>query len=242
MNAITNLLNYIDEELLYCAIETISPNQKYSNGSTQQKIAKYNDSIPLRGTVKGKTLAISISAFAVCTIFMIVWAIIALTGNQTLDPYRLDKQEKLLDSFSEINRLYPDVEMAERLSGLNFNEMEVTLYYENNTDWQNSENWFSLIFNGNSGFIDSTGIVESVTLYCLFTGSLEEWKVNAVYEDNTQYAMIGETEVQIAFLEKTECSYAIFEKNGIIYDLRIQFGNSTNIEILAILESLLNNN
>lgn len=239
MNNIVNALNYIDDDLIFTALQTIQTyklNRTVGHGKVS---AKVKPSRRVYGGAKAKVIAISTSALVVCAAF-VIWAIIVLTGNHALDIYRLDKEEKVLTSFNEINEYYPDAVIADKLSDISFNDMQVALYYDNGTDWQNSENWYSLIFDGYGEVVNTEGVTERYTVYCLFTGTIEDWRVDSVYEGNTQYAKIGGVEVQLSYSDRTECSYAIFESNDVIYDVRVQYGNSTGENLFSVLELLLN--
>lgn len=239
MNKIATALNYIDEDLIFAALETVSVCRKTKISGNEKKHTKRKPDYSLQGGVKVKAVALSLSVLGLCAIFA-VWAIIVLAGNHEIDIYRLNKEEKIIGSFAELQEYYPGKQTAERLSVLDLKEMEIALYYDIDTDWQNSENWYSLIFSGYGESVSFDGVLERCTVYCLFTGSLEDWKVNSVYDGNTQYMTIGETEVQLSYSEMTECSYAIFVKDDIVYDVRVQFGNSTTTDLMTILEWLLN--
>lgn len=239
MNNVVNALSYIDDDLVFAALQTAS-NFNLSNSSARNKERLTPKHLPrIQGGVKVKVMAVSASALIVCIAFAI-WAIIALTGNQAIDMYRLDKEEKILDSFTEIQEFYPDTVTANKLSGLNFNEMQIALYYDNDTDWRDSENWYSLIFNGNGEAINVDSVIENYTIYCLFTGTLKDWSVDSVYQENTRDIEINGTTIQLSYSNKIECSYAIFENKGVIYDVRVQFGSTTESDLLSILEYLLN--
>ncbi len=237
MNNIVNALGYIDEDLIFAALQTIR-NFKTTKTSAQSK-AHLKGKSPQRIYGGAKAIVISTSALVVCAAF-VTCAIIVFTGNHALDIYRLDKEERVLTSFSEIKEYYPDSAMADKLSNLSFNDMQVALYYDNGTSWQDSGNWYSLIFDGYGEVVNTGEAIESYTVYCLFSGTLEDWRVDSVYKGNTQYTEIGGVEVQLSYLDITECSYAIFENNGVIYDIRVQFGNSTGEDLLSVLDMLLN--
>ncbi|MCD8372416.1 MAG: hypothetical protein LUD27_03845 [Clostridia bacterium] len=237
MNKISIALNYIDDDLIFAALETTSKFKKVQTSGSRINVEQ-RQSPRLKGSgIKVKAIGGAAAALIACAAFA-VCVVVALTGNEAVDIYRLDKEEKILGSFAEIQEYYPDNEV--NLSALSFNNMQIGLYYENDSDWRNSENWYSLVFSGYGEAVNADNVTESYTVYCLFTGTVDDWKVSMAFDNNTQYLTIGGVEAQTSYLATVECSYAIFEKNGVVYDIRVQSGDTTNEDLMEVLELLLN--
>lgn len=64
--------------------------------------------------------------------------------------------------------------MAWRLNELGFEGKKVELCYTDGKSWQNSDKWYSLIFSGGTGIKKEDGVRQTVTLRCLFTGTLDD--------------------------------------------------------------------
>lgn len=233
MYEIVKALEYIDEDIIFDALQTIGIKKEAQKNNVQ--MIRWKRPTRNQGGAKAKVLAIGSCILAVC-ISIIIWAAIVLTGNQSTDIYCVG-DEKVLDSFSSVQDIYPDEEMANHLSTLKFQSMEISLYYTEGESWENSDNWYSLIFSGRTGAQTEDGTFQTITLMCLFTGTLDDWKVSTV--DSVKDIVVENTEIQLAYNKTTDCRYAFFEKNGVVYDLRIQFANPTEAEQIAILELLL---
>ena len=240
MNKILSALNYIDDELIYCALECININKRKSVVKQKQIKQPKESSLP-KGGVKVKVVAFSVLSLALCAV-IVISAVFLWKGNYAVDQ-RAHGEQKILNSISEVSDYYPDGQMFDRLASLsyiNYYDEGLQLFYDYNTDWQNSENWNSLLLFGTAGNSEKFAII-----YCLFEDSFSYWnKARPVYKDNSQTITIGGTQVQVAYLTEqfgqtnSYKSFAIFEYNNIVYELCIN--NDTTNEIqTAILESLL---
>lgn len=230
MYDIAKALVYLDGDMLADAMQTIGAGERTAEVGFR---AVRRKSPRLRRGAAAKAIAVSVGALAVF-LPLAVWAAVVFTGNEATDIYRVG-DEMAIESFESIRAIYPDAEMAERLGGTEWAEAEISLYYTEGESWQDSENWYSLIFGAGVRLEDGT--LQTVTLMCLFTGTLEDWEVGMA--DYAGRAEIGDTEVRLAYNPTVDCRYALFEKNGIVYDLRMQFASPSESDFAAILGQLL---
>ncbi|MCD8295653.1 MAG: hypothetical protein LUE27_10505 [Clostridia bacterium] len=174
-------------------------------------------------------------------------AIACLTGfvssSINIDPHYTGSSINL-DSFDSIRADYPDADMSdhigvlateEQLNGLDLPYSGLTLYYKQNKAWDNPKYWYSIHLYGVSN-PDDDGIYQQVSLYCMFTGTISEWM--AASADEVSITTVGNTEVTLETNNCTECRYAYFETGNVIYELRVQHGDSA-AKLQTILDILL---
>ncbi len=160
--------------------------------------------------------------------------------SHTTDPHYTGDRIAM-ESFETVKSYYPDTEMAEhidslaaedQLEELNVAYSGISLYYKHNKAWDKPKYWYSLQLHGVS-YPDEEGIYQQISLFCMFTGTIDKWK--ATEADETGSTIIGGTEVTLETNSSTQCCYAYFETNNIIYELRVQYGNNA-----SMLQSVLN--
>lgn len=250
MYKIAQAMQLIDDDLLLDAIYTIGANRRVKSGGATT--VRWKPLSKGKGGAKTKVIAITCCVLAVI-IAVSIWAAVVLTGSQVIDNYRIG-DEKILDSFYTVSDIYPDEEMAERLSIFDnllrdiddkncYENYDVSLYYNEGTDWQDSDNWYSLIFSGYTGEKEYTtegGVIyQHVTLMCLFTGTLDKWEIANSFVKLVKNVVIGGIEVHLRYAKNVSTWYAFFEKNEIVYDLRIQFADPTEEQMIEYLDLLL---
>lgn len=239
MNTVAKALNYLDDELIFSALKSIEVSAALAAGAAPRRRAGVR-APKLRGGAKAA--AISTLAVAMCAVIA-VWAALAFTGNHAEDP-RAHGEQKILSSFEEIAAVYPDSDMAERISSLDFIEHGyegVQLWYDVGGDWTDSGCWNSVVMVGEIAQTE-----QCVILYCLFDGTYDDWAVSReCYRTDAYYLTVGDTEVKIAnqLLAHGETdSYAIFESGGAVYELVMcnYCGNADSGQYQrAILEAML---
>lgn len=221
MNIIADALNFIDDDIAADALKTII-NDKFPKSVTVKYRELRKPAADFHGSRSAKAICITAATFIMCAVIA-VCAIFVITGYNSEDP-RAHGNHKSLSDFNEIYTLYPDKEMAENLSSLEFENLAIDLYYGESgieSDWQNPDDWNSLIISG-----DNLQTSESISIICLFEGTIDDWNEcnSSVYTEDSKFILLyGDITVYAAYYSKetkNEC-YAIFESNGIVYEIEL---------------------
>ncbi len=242
MMNLTSALNCIDEDLVADAISTID-NRRNSHTSAQT----VNWKPAPKG--HGRTIAIAVSVCCCAVILCVaiaLWCVRVFTGASATDPTR-DGDNFKSDTFETFYDVYPDADMAERLSGLSLDNMSYELYYTTGTDWTNADNWFSFFLNAdNSNAVENDGTCQRVYIDVMFTGTIDYWMSGRTFGNGLRTVTIGDTEVTFTTNEDADTagiesgySFAYFEKNGAFYELTVQYGTDTMTELMSVLEQIL---
>ncbi|MCD8306975.1 MAG: hypothetical protein LUD51_01905 [Clostridia bacterium] len=229
MTNLTDALNFIDDDLIADTLDTMDRPVLRSGART----VRWGS--PSRGRRHGRGIVAAVCscvAVIVCAL-IVMWCLLVFRGSDATDP-RNEGDNVWFAAFDSVSGIYPDEEMASRLSGLELDSLNIQLCYSEETDWQDSSNWTSLLIMGNNtGSASEDGTVQHVSLYCMFTGTLDDWKANPDRANTVENIDMNGVEVQI-----TDSCNADFEKNGIIYNLRIAYGD-TETGLMSILDTLL---
>lgn len=238
MNKIVSALNFLDDELIVSAFESMETESKTANSSTQRRANTFR-------LYPKRWIAAFVSLLLVVCLTPILYftLIIGSDPSHSVDLHAHGAQ-KILTDFSDISAYYPDARMFNRLASLDLitpHKEGTQLYYVEDTDWRDSTNWNSLLLFGEIAGTNNFSI-----LYCLFEGTLEYWiRARPVYKNNIDFITIGDTQIWVVYRTtrvgeiETYESYAIFESNDVVYELCLE-NDFTNSNQMAILNTLLN--
>lgn len=196
-------------------------------------------SVDYRPQKKRKPTATRWLATAACFVLVCLAAfqiVIDLTGNQSVDMYRIGNC-KPLESFEFLAQNYSGCLLLKNLPLDGAESTDMELYYSTTGNASNAKDWNSII-------VDTEYTDYCTSIYVMFddTKTLEDWKVSSVFTvEATQVATIAGVEVQIAPNNHgnllSDGYYAIFEYENVIYDVRI---TSNDIQdIYSVLNNLL---
>lgn len=184
-------------------------------------------------------------AACLCLIVAGAWRLsIAFLGNNAEDPFR-EGQLYEMGSLDDLPPTWPAGAYPEwykaisSLKSLNLENATFELYYAEDGDPSNVEDWYRLLIN--------TYEDPELMIVCVFNGrrTYEEQKVDMVFtKDTTETVEINGTTVEIApapnSLKYDYWHYSIFEYCGVIFDVRCQSDNAD--AIYTVLDQILSNN
>lgn len=163
----------------------------------------------------------------------VIFLFFKLADYDSTDSHRQGSCLKIYDK-SEISKMS---EMSEKtllverlnLNGADYSDIE--LWYDENGTSGDPDAWYSLIASAGSDEY-------RFTLYSLFEGDIDDWKVKKVFTRKKSQAVNVNgitvlTAPHTVTLGYPFFDYAIFEYEGVVYDLRVQsVRESTLMELL----------